>query len=111
MERHKAEPSSKCPKITRIVKEHVKELEESLVGVLKETFGAGLTPPNRSTAAALSCSLDLSEGSNLFMAIHKNSTEITVIFVLLDDFVTLKKAKNLSKLSTSKTKECSSLCC
>ena len=67
MERHEAEPSSKHPKITRIVKEHVKDLEESLVGILNETLGAGLTPPNRSTAAALSSSLDL---SNLFMAIH-----------------------------------------
>ena len=70
MERREAEPSSKRPKIARIVKEHVKDLEESLVGVLNETLGAGLTPPNRSTAAALSSSLDLSEGSNLFMAIH-----------------------------------------
>ena len=69
MERLEGGPSSaKRRKIEGIVKEHVKELEESLVGVLNDTLGAGLTP--RSSPAALSSSaLDLSEGSSLFMSI------------------------------------------
>ena len=62
MERHEAGPSSKHSKIKRIVKEHVKELEKSLVGVLNETLRAGLTPLNRSMTATLSSSFDLPEG-------------------------------------------------
>ena len=55
-EREEPGQSSKRPKIDRIVK----AVEQSLVGVLNEMFGMGLTPPSRST---LPSSLDLSEGS------------------------------------------------
>ena len=47
------------------------------MGILNETLGVGLTPPNCSTTAALSSLLDLSEGSSLFMSIREPGFEAT----------------------------------